>query len=78
MADLERLKEEIMMEVEQANEYTDAAEDLYAQFNFKKAKEYFEKGAEMFINLKKKTKDDKKFSKKMKKRAEEALTRAET
>jgi len=78
MAEDDRRREEITDKLEKANEYTDAAEDLYSQFNFKKSLKYFEKGIELLIEIKKKTKDDKKFNKKIKNRIEEAFTRAET
>jgi len=78
MSDGDRKKEEIKEDLERANELTDAAEDLYAQFNFKKAKDYFNQGLEILMSIKKRTKDDKKFNKKMRKRIEEILTRAET
>mmetsp|Transcript_12370 Transcript_12370/g.14150 ORF Transcript_12370/g.14150 Transcript_12370/m.14150 type:complete len:88 (-) Transcript_12370:623-886(-) len=78
MADLDRKKEDIMNDLEQANALTDAAEDLYSQFNFKKALEYFNNGLELLMSIKKRTKDDKKFNNRMRKRIEEVLIRAET
>jgi hypothetical protein len=71
-------KQQIMDDLEAANDSTDAAEDLYAQFNFKKALDYFNDGLELLMSIKKRTKDDKKFNKKMRKRIEEVLTRTET
>lgn len=78
MADLDRKKEDIMNDLEQANALTDTAEDLYSQFNFKKALEYFNNGLELLMSIKKRTKDDKKFNNRMRKRIEEVLIRAET
>ena len=78
MSDPYDKKQQIMDDLEQANDTTDAAEDLYAQFNFKKALEYFNNGLEILMSIKKRTKDDKKFNKKMRKKIEEVLTRAET
>lgn len=48
-----------MEDLEAANDLTDAAEDLYGQFNFKKALEYFNNGLEILMSIKKRTKDDK-------------------
>ena len=35
MAEAEKRREQIMNDLERANELTDVAEDLYSQFNFK-------------------------------------------
>lgn len=78
MADADQRKEDIMNDLESANEMTDAAEDLYSQFNFKKALEYFNNGLQLLMSIKSRTKDDQKFNKRMRKRIEEVLTRAET
>ena len=59
-------KEQIMNDLENANDLCDAAEDLYAQFNFKKSLEYFQNGLEILMSIKKSTKDDKKFNKRIK------------
>jgi len=78
MAEAEKRKEEIMRDLDQANALCDAAEDLYSEFNFKKSLEYFQNGLEILMSIKKRTKDDKKFNKRIKNKMEEVLTRAET
>lgn len=75
---MDKRREEIMSDLDRANSLTDAAEDLYSQFNFKKALDYFNEGLQILLSIKKRTKDDKKFNKRIRNRMEEVLTRAET